>query len=111
MQALDSGEVPASLVARMVKYKLLRLEKKELQSRAEAKVMSCGVANVGVYFCRLQTKQQRMFLPKVKELLLREGRTHQPVGRRVEKAVARKHLLPRRPQSKPFRCHRRKQQN
>ena len=40
VQALDAGEVPASLVARMVKYKLLRMEKKELQSRAEAKVRS-----------------------------------------------------------------------
>ena len=38
VQALDAGEVPASLVARMVKYKLLRMEKKEMQQRAEAKV-------------------------------------------------------------------------
>ena len=37
---MDTGEVPASLVARMVKYKLLRMEKKELQLRAEAKVIS-----------------------------------------------------------------------
>ena len=32
--------MPASLVARMVKYKLLRLEKKEMQARAEAKVVT-----------------------------------------------------------------------
>lgn len=46
VQALDTGEVPASLVARMVKYKLLRMEKKEMQSRAEAKVVSCEVTKV-----------------------------------------------------------------
>ena len=111
VQALDTGEVPASLVARMVKYRLLRMEKKELQSRAEAKVGHVRWLGFKYNFCRLQKNLQRMFLLKVKELLPREGRTHQLVGRRVEKEVAKKRLLPRSPQNKPFHHHRRNQQS
>ena len=62
-------------------------------------------------YCRLLRKLQRIYQLKPREVLLREGRTHQPVGRRVEREEARRHPLPRRPQSKRFQCHRRSQQS
>ena len=84
VQAMDTGEVPASLVARMVKYKLLRLEKKEMQARAEAKVviMMHVPAKVQIYLLQAAEEAAKNVSAKAKGAGSKGGKNTSASGKK-----------------------------